>query len=52
MTKLELLARIDKLSSVIHSEDLHRYHLDADNIEAMRESLDKLTEQYIESYCG
>jgi ribosome recycling factor len=49
--KLELLSRIRKLSSLVHSEDLKHYNFTEDSIKELHSTLDKLTEEYITSYC-
>lgn len=51
MEKLELLSRIRKLSSLVHSEDLIHYNLTEDSIKELRHTLDELTEEYIACYC-
>ena len=51
MEKLELFARIRKVSSLVHSADLHEYSFNAQTISQLRQTLDELTEQYIETYC-
>ena len=51
MKKLELLARINKLSSLVHSRDLDQFNLTAESKQDMQRALDKLTEEYIAAYC-
>ncbi|MEN6413743.1 MAG: hypothetical protein ABFC84_13440 [Veillonellales bacterium] len=51
MKKMELLARIDKLSSLVHSRDLNQFNLNEASIKEIRRALDELTEEYITSYC-
>lgn len=51
MNKLELLAKIQKLSSLVHSEDLVQYNLSQESLQELRTTLDKLTEEYIATYC-
>lgn len=51
MKKLELLARINKLSSLVHSHDLDQFNLTAESKLDMQRALDKLTEEYIAAYC-
>ncbi|EGO61989.1 hypothetical protein [Acetonema longum] len=51
MEKLELLARIQKLSSLVHSEDLAQYNLSQESLQELRANLDRLTEEYIAAYC-
>jgi len=51
MEKIALLARIQKLSSLIHCKDLENYNLSEAAIKEMKTTLDELTEQYIEVYC-
>lgn len=51
MKKVELLARISTLSSVVHSDDLAKYNLTSESINEMRRALDALTEEYIAHYC-
>jgi hypothetical protein len=49
--KLELLARIDKLSSILHSHDLAQFNLTETSIDEMRQSLDELSDKYLAKYC-
>lgn len=49
--KLELLARIQKLASLVHSEDLVQLNLTAESITELKCKLDELTEEYIACYC-
>jgi hypothetical protein len=49
--KLELLARIDKLSSILHSRDLAQFNLTETSIDEMRQSLDELSDKYLTRYC-
>lgn len=51
MEKLELLSRISKLSSVLHSDDLAKYNLANESIVEMKRALDELSERYIITYC-
>jgi len=51
MEKIELLARIRKLSSVVHGSDLAEYKLGAESISEMQRILDELSEKYITAYC-
>lgn len=51
MKKLELLARIQKLSSLVHSEDLLHYQLTEVSVKELHTALNKLTEEYIACYC-
>lgn len=51
MKKLELLSRIEKLSSLVHSKDLSHYNLTEESIQELRLALDKLTDEYIAAYC-
>ncbi|HWR41580.1 hypothetical protein [Sporomusa sp.] len=51
MRKLQLLEQIDKLSSLLHSEDLKELNFTKGTINEMRQKLDVLTEEYIECYC-
>ena len=51
MAKLQLLDRIEKLSVLVHSDDLKEYKLADDSIKEIRVALDKLTEEYISTYC-
>lgn len=51
MEKIALLARIQKLSSLIHSKDLAHFNFSQTAIEEMKSTLDELTEQYIAVYC-
>lgn len=51
MEKLELLSRIGKLSSVLHSGDLAKYNLGNESIAEMKRVLDELSETYISKYC-
>ncbi|VBB08686.1 Hypothetical protein LUCI_3964 [Lucifera butyrica] len=50
MQKLELLNRIQKLASIVHSEDLTQ-QLSAESLNDLRRVLDEMTEEYIVSYC-
>jgi len=51
LEKIALLARIQKLSSLIHSTDLENYNLSEAAIKEMKSTLDELTDQYIAAYC-
>jgi len=51
MGKLELLSRIRKLSSVLHSDDLAKYNFANESIIEMKRVLDELSENYITTYC-
>lgn len=51
MEKLELLSRIGKLSSVLHSDDLAKYNLADESVNEMHRVLDELSETYIVKYC-
>ena len=51
MEKIELLSRIRKLSSVVHSDDLAKYNLADESIAEMHRVLDELSETYIGTYC-
>ncbi|WP_169717984.1 hypothetical protein SPSIL_032360 [Sporomusa silvacetica DSM 10669] len=51
MKKLQLLEQIDKLSSLLHSDDLQEFNFSAGTISEMRMKLDMLSEEYIECYC-
>ena len=51
MQKLELLARIQKLASLVHCEDLAKYDLSEESLQELRSVLDKLTDEYIANYC-
>ena len=51
MEKIELLSRIQKLSLLIHSNDLAAYNLSETVIAEMKRTLDELTERYIARYC-
>lgn len=51
MEKIALLARIQKLSSLLHSKDLAHFNLSETAVEEMKSSLDELTEQYLAAYC-
>lgn len=52
MKKIELLARIEKLSSILHSNDLAQFNLNEASINEMRRSLDELTDSYVNEYCS
>lgn len=52
MKKIELLARIEKLSSLLHSNDLAQFNLNEASIDEMRRSLDELTDSYLNEYCS
>lgn len=51
MKKLEMLARIERLSAVVHCEDLAGCNLTHQSIGEIRQALDELTEEYISTYC-
>ena len=51
MDKIALLSRIEKLSTLIHSNDITQYNLSETTIEEIKRTLDEITEQYILSYC-
>ncbi|BBB92617.1 hypothetical protein MAMMFC1_03312 [Methylomusa anaerophila] len=51
MEKLQLLERIHKLASIVHSEDLKDFNLTEESIQEIRKALDALTEKYITCYC-
>lgn len=51
MEKIELLSRIQKLSSLVHSNDLAAYNLSEAAIAEIKRTLDELTERYIVRYC-
>lgn len=51
MEKIELIARIRTLSDLLHSDDLHKFSFSEETIIEMRNKLDEITVQYIESYC-
>ncbi len=51
MEKIELIARIRTLSEILHSDDLHKYCFSEETVTEMRQKLDEITENYIESYC-
>lgn len=51
MEKLELLSRIRKLSSVVHSDDLAKYNLADESVAEMHRVLNELSEMYIGMYC-
>ena len=51
MSKLDLLTRIQKLSALIHSEDLAEFNLAETSIRELQKSLDEMTENYIALYC-
>lgn len=51
MEKIELITRIRTLSELLHSNDLHKYCFSEETINEMRQRLDEITEQYIETYC-
>jgi hypothetical protein len=51
MEKIELLSRIRKLSSVVHSDDLAKYNLADESVAEMHRVLDELSEKYIGTYC-
>lgn len=51
MTKIELLNRIQNLSSLIHSTDLEKYNFSEKTLQEMKQTLDEITEQFIEAYC-
>ncbi len=51
MRKLQLLEQINKLSSLLHSNDLTDLNFTQGTIREMHQKLDILTEEYIECYC-
>lgn len=51
MKKLQLLEKIQKLSAIIHCDQLSSYNLTDTSIGEMRLALDTLTEEYIAAYC-
>ena len=51
MKKLQLLEQIDKLSSLLHGNDLKELNFTKGTINEMYQKLDSLTEEYIECYC-
>lgn len=51
MRKLQLLEQIDKLSSLLHSDDLNELNFTTGTISEMRQKLDALSEEYIACYC-
>lgn len=51
MKKLQLLDKIQKLSAIVHCEELASYNLTEESIGEMRRTLDLLTEEYIAAYC-
>lgn len=51
MEKIALLYRIQKLSSLVHSNDITQYNLSEGAVEEIRRTLDEITEQYVNSYC-
>lgn len=51
MEKVELLSRINKLSSLVHGSDLAKYNLAEESIVEMQRVLDELSEKYITAYC-
>ena len=50
MQKLQLLEKIQKLSAIIHCDDLAG-NLTSESLCEMRSVLDKMTEEYIAAYC-
>ena len=51
MQKLLLLDKIQKLSAIIHNDEISKNILTAESISEIRSALDKLTEEYIAAYC-
>ena len=51
MEKLELIERIRTLSELLHHSDIAKFAFTEETLEEMRQRLDEITEQYIESYC-
>jgi hypothetical protein len=51
MRKLQLLEQIDKLSSLLHGEDLKEFNFTTGTINEMHQKLDMLSEEYIKCYC-
>lgn len=51
MARLELFKRIQKLATLVHGTDLEGYNLTDGCIAELRQTLDELTEEYINRYC-
>ena len=51
VNKLQLLEKIQRLSAIVHCDDLSKNVLTADSIGEIRSALDRLTEEYIAAYC-
>jgi len=51
MEKLELLSRIQTLSSLLHHSDLAKLNLSEASVKEMHRVLDEMSEKYIELYC-
>ena len=51
MSKLDLLKKIQKLSALVHSEDLAAYNLSGVSVREIQRCLDEMTERYIALYC-
>lgn len=51
MSKIELLSRIQKLTHLVHGDDLSRYALSESSVAELRQALDKMTDEYIDTYC-
>ena len=51
MKKLELLARIQNLASLVHCRDLSKYNLTEQSVKELKAVLDTLTDEYIANYC-
>lgn len=51
MNKLELLSRIQTLSSIAHNPDITAWNLNEATIVDIHRLLNELTEQYIDLYC-
>ncbi|MDU2063907.1 MAG: hypothetical protein E6713_03620 [Sporomusaceae bacterium] len=50
MEKLNLLARINKLATLVHSKDVAQT-LSTETLTELKATLDEMTEEYIAAYC-
>ena len=51
MSKVELLSRIQNLTNLVNGEDLKRYELSESSVTELRQALDRMTDEYIKTYC-
>ncbi|WP_371361613.1 hypothetical protein SRRS_29890 [Sporomusa rhizae] len=51
MRKIQLLEQINKLSGLVHGNEMNELNLTIGTISEIRQKLDELTEEYIDCYC-